>query len=89
MHIAQEDIGLRRLQHEAALLGGDKAILQGVSDLNDYLTKDQQMWTSAVFTFERDGKYDVKYDYSPIKPKPAAKKPAAKPTAKKKAEAPK
>jgi hypothetical protein len=57
---------------------GPEKIIQGVSDLNDYLTPEQQRWTSAVFTFTRDdGKYDVKYDYMPFKPKPAAK-PAAK-----------
>ena len=40
--------------------------------LNDYLTKEQQRWTSATFTFTRaDGTYDVKYDYTPFKPKPA------------------
>ena len=58
---------------------GAEQIVKGVSDLNDYLTKDQQRWTSATFTFTRaDGKYDVKYDYTPFKPKPAAAKPAAK-----------
>ena len=57
---------------------GPETIIQGVSDLNDYLTTEQQRWTSAVFTFTRDdGKYDVKYDYTPFKPRPAAK-PAAK-----------
>ena len=56
---------------------GPEKVIQGVSDLNDYLTRDQQRWTSAVFTFMRDGKYDVKYDYTPFKPRPATK-PAAK-----------
>lgn len=57
---------------------GPEKIIQGVSDLNDYLTPEQQRWTSAVFTFTRDdAKYDVKYDYTPFKPKPAAK-PAAR-----------
>jgi hypothetical protein len=56
---------------------GPEKIVQGVSDLNDYLTNEQQRWTSATFTFLSDGKYDVKYDYTPFKPKPAAK-PAAK-----------
>lgn len=54
---------------------GAEQIVKGVSDLNDYLTPAQQRWTSATFTFLRDGKYDVKYDYTPFKPKP---KPAAK-----------
>ncbi len=61
---------------------GPEEIIKGVSDLNDYLTKDQQAWTSARFEFFLDGKYDVKYDYTPFKPKPAAK-----PAAKKKADA--
>jgi len=56
---------------------GPEKVIQSVSDLNDYLTKDQQRWTSATFTILRDGKYDIKYDYTPFKPKPAAK-PAAK-----------
>jgi hypothetical protein len=63
---------------------GPEKIIEGVSDLNDYLTTEQQRWTSATFTFLNDGKYDVKYDYTPFKPKPAA--PAAKPAAKKKQE---
>jgi hypothetical protein len=53
---------------------GPEKIIQGVSELNDYLTTEQQRWTSATFTFLSDGKYDVKYDYTPFKPKPAAKK---------------
>lgn len=62
---------------------GAEQVVKGVSDLNDYLTKDQQRWTSAIFTFKRaDGSYDVKYDYTPFKPKPAAAEPAAKPAAK-------
>jgi hypothetical protein len=61
---------------------GAEQIIQGVSDLNDYLTRDQQHWTSATFSFWRDGKYDVKYDFTPFKPKPAAPTPAATPAAK-------
>ena len=53
---------------------GPEKIIESVSNLNDYLTTEQQRWTSAVFTFLSDGKYDVKYDYTPFKPKPAAKK---------------
>jgi len=56
---------------------GPEKIIGSVSDLNDYLTTEQQRWTSATFTFLSDGKYDVKYEYTPFKPKPAAK-PAAK-----------
>lgn len=56
---------------------GPETIIEGVANLNDYLTPEQQRWTSATFTFLSDGKYDVKYDYTPFKPKPAAK-PAAK-----------
>ncbi len=66
---------------------GAEQVVKGVSDLNEYLTKDQQRWTSATFTFMRDGSYDAKYDYTPFKPKPAAKAPAEKPAAKKKQEA--
>jgi len=65
---------------------GAERIVQGVSDLNDYLSKDKQDWTSATFTILRDGKYDVKYDYTPFERKPAAT-PAAKPAAKKKRDA--
>ena len=54
---------------------GPETIIEGVSSLNDYLTAEQQRWTSATFVFLSDGKYDVKYDYTPFKPKP---KPAAK-----------
>jgi len=57
---------------------GPEKIIESVSSLNDYLTTEQQRWTSAVFTFLSDGKYDVKYDYTPFKPKAAATKPAAK-----------
>jgi hypothetical protein len=57
---------------------GPEKIVQGVSDLNDYLSREQQHWTSATFTFTRaDGTYDVKYDYTAFKLKPATK-PAAK-----------
>lgn len=34
---------------------GAERIVQAVSDLNDYLSKDKQSWTSATFTFQRDG----------------------------------
>ena len=56
---------------------GPEKILEGVGALNDYLPDGQRSWTGATFTFLRDGKYDVHYDYTPLKPKPAAK-PAAK-----------
>lgn len=66
---------------------GPEQVIQSVAELNDYLTREQQRWTSATFTFTKaDGKYDVKYDYTPFKPKPAAAAPAAKPAAKKKQE---
>ena len=65
---------------------GAEQIIQGVGSLNDYLAEDKQDWTSATFTFMRDGKYEVKYDYTPFKPQPAAK-PAAKATSRKKQEA--
>lgn len=56
---------------------GPETVIESVAQLNEYLTREQQRWTSAIFTFLSDGKYDVKYDYTPFKPKPAAK-PAAK-----------
>ena len=59
---------------------GPERVLEGVGALNDYLPDGQRRWTGATFTFLSDGKYDVKYDYTP--PKPAAAKPAAKPVAK-------
>ncbi len=65
---------------------GAQSVLEGVGALNSYLPFEQRRWTEAVFTFTRDGKYDVKYDYTPRKPVPA--KPAAKPAAKKAAPKP-
>ena len=59
---------------------GPEKVLEGVGALNDYLPDGQRRWTGATFTFLSDGKYDVKYDYTPRKPapaKPAAKKPEA------------
>ena len=63
--------------------GGDR-IVAYVGLLNGYLKEDQQGWTSMSMTFMRDGRYDAKYDYTPVesKPKPPAK-PAAKAAAKK------
>ena len=71
---------------------GPGKIIEGVSELNGYLAVEQQRWTSATFTFFRDGRYSANYDYAPFKPaaaapaKPAAK-PSAKPPAKKKQDA--
>lgn len=56
---------------------GAQRMVAYVGALNDYLTADQKAWTSATVTFLKDGSYDVKYAYTPVKPKPAAK-PAAK-----------
>ena len=55
---------------------GPERVLEGVGALNDYLPDGQRRWTGATFTFLSDGKFDVKYDYTPRKPaaKPAAKK---------------
>ena len=64
---------------------GAEKILEGVGALNDYLPDGQRRWTRAIFTFLSDGKYDVKYDYTPRKP--ASSKPEAKPATKKKQEA--
>jgi len=58
--------------------GGDRVVAY-VGLLNGYLKEDQQGWTSMTMTFMRDGRYDAKYDYTPIKPK---SKPVAKPAAK-------
>jgi hypothetical protein len=52
---------------------GAEQIIEGVGLVNDYLTPEQQRWTSVTFTFLRTGNYDVKYDYTPVKPKPAPK----------------
>jgi hypothetical protein len=65
---------------------GDQSVLENIVALNAYLPESQRRWTSATFTFFRDGRYTVYYDYRPIKPAPAAK-PAAKAPAKKKQEA--
>ena len=56
---------------------GAERMVAYVGALNDYLTADQKAWTSTTVTFLKDGSYDMKYDYTPFKPKPAAK-PAAK-----------
>jgi hypothetical protein len=59
---------------------GAEQIIEGVGELNAYLPESQRMWTSAVFVFYRDGRYDAKYDYTPLD---GPEKPAAKPAAKK------
>jgi hypothetical protein len=59
---------------------GPEKILEGVGKLNEYLPGDQQRWTGATFSFYRDGRFEVAYDFTPPKP-------AAKPAAKKKQEA--
>lgn len=65
---------------------GPERIIEGVKALNDYLPLNQQRWTSANFMFTSDGKFEVKYDFTPLAAKPAeetpAKKPAARPAAK-------
>lgn len=61
---------------------GAEQIVRGVGDLNNYLPADQQRWTAATFSFERDGRFEAKYDFTP--PKPAAKAP--RPAATKKAD---
>ena len=61
---------------------GPEKIIENVKALNAYLADSQQRWTSATFTFTRDGKFDAKYDFEPPKPRaepaPAAAKPPAK-----------
>jgi hypothetical protein len=54
---------------------GPEKIIEGVGKLNAYLPENQQRWTSATFTFHRDGRYAANYDYSVAKPAP---RPAAK-----------
>ncbi len=64
-------------------------IVQGVADLNEFLKPEERAWTAALLAFSSEGKFEVKYDYTPVKyteGKPAAKpaiKPTAKPAAKK------
>jgi hypothetical protein len=70
-------------------------VIEGITELNRYLPEPQRRWTAATFTFFRDGRFEVKYDYDspgavlpPEEPKPAPEKPAAaaqpKPAPKKK-----
>jgi hypothetical protein len=62
-----------------SICGPDK-ILEGVGKMNGYLPANQQRWSGATFSFYRDGRFEVAYDFTPPKP-------AAKPAAKKKQEA--
>lgn len=56
-------------------------VIKNIGDLNEYLKPEQRNWVSATLTFSSEGKYEMKYDYAP--PKPRAKpKPGAKPAAK-------
>jgi len=55
-------------------------VSDAVVTLNQYLKPEQRNWTSATFTFLRDGHYDVKYDYSV---REAPENPAAEPSSKK------
>lgn len=63
-------------------------IVQGVGDLNEFLKPEERTWTAALIAFSSEGKFEVKYDYTPVKyadGKPTAKpaiKPGAKPAAK-------
>lgn len=67
---------------------GPQRIVENIRALNAHLPDDQQRWTGATFVFMNDGKFQVTYDYSEFKRKPAADaapaeaKPAAKPAAK-------
>lgn len=64
---------------------GPQRVVENVRALNAYLPDDQQRWTGATFVFQSDGKFEVKYDFTEFKAKPAAEaapKPAAKPSAK-------
>lgn len=64
---------------------GTEEVVESVTDLNVFLPEEQRRWTGATFAFYRDGRFEVKYDYSspgviiePELPKPAPEKPAAK-----------
>jgi len=65
---------------------GAEQIVRGVGELNNYLPADQQRWTAATFSFDRDGKFEAKYDYTPPKPPAKAAGKAPRPAAKKKAD---
>jgi len=65
---------------------GSAPVLEGVMALNDYLRENQRRWTGATFIFTSEGRFDANYDYTPVKPAPAAAPAAsapAKPAAKK------
>ena len=59
---------------------GPEQIVKGVSDLNDYLTKEQQRWTSATFTFtgRRQVRREVRLHAVQAQAAAAPAKPAAK-----------
>jgi len=60
-------------------------VVKHMGDMNEHLKPEQRNWVSVTLTYLSDGKYEMKYDYAPpkprAKPKPGAK-PAAKPEAK-------
>lgn len=64
-------------------------IIEGVLSMNEFLKPEQRAWTSVAMIFGADGKFEVRYDYTPVQyekpaadaePRPAA--PAAAPAAK-------
>lgn len=64
-------------------------IIEGVLNMNEFLKPEQRAWTSVAMIFGADGKFEVRYDYTPVqyeqnpaaapegKPAPAPAKPAA------------
>jgi hypothetical protein len=63
-------------------------VIKNMGDMNEFLKPEQRNWVSMILTYTSDGRYEMKYDYAPpkprAKPKPGAKpgaKPAAKPAA--------
>lgn len=56
-------------------------VVASVGDLNEFLKPEERSWTAMVMVFGSDGKFEVKYDYTPVKYDDATGKPAAKPAA--------
>jgi len=57
-------------------------VIQHVGELNDFLKPEERAWTAAQLVFLSDGKFEMKYDYTPRSASAAAETPAAKPGAK-------
>lgn len=63
-------------------------VIQAVGDLNEFLKPEERAWTVAQLIFLSDGKFEIRYDYTPVQydtPAEASKPgaiPAATPAAK-------